>query len=91
MQAAALASYEGVHDVDVKMTRKERELMDLLRQNQGQVLSRDFLLQRVWGYSAGVRTRTLDVHIQRLRRKMRDLGLHAEIQTILRAGYCWQG
>ncbi len=89
MQATASASYEGVHDV--RMTRKERELMDLLRQNQGQVLSRDFLLQRVWGYSAGVRTRTLDVHIQRLRRKMRDLGLAAEIQTILRAGYCWQG
>ncbi len=89
MQATAAASYEGVHDV--RMTRKERELMDLLRQNQGQVLSRDFLLQRVWGYSAGVRTRTLDVHIQRLRRKMRDLGVSAEIQTILRAGYCWQG
>ena len=89
MQAAASATYEGVHDV--RMTRKERELMDLLRQNQGQVLSRDFLLQRVWGYSAGVRTRTLDVHIQRLRKKMRDLGSSAEIQTILRAGYCWQG
>ena len=89
MQATAADSYEVVHDV--RMTRKERELMDLLRQNQGQVLSRDFLLQRVWGYSAGVRTRTLDVHIQRLRRKMRDLGVSAEIQTILRAGYCWQG
>ena len=89
MQATAPASYEGVQDV--RMTRKERELMDLLKQNQGQVLSRDFLLQRVWGYSAGVRTRTLDVHIQRLRRKIRDSGLTGEIQTILRAGYCWQG
>ena len=89
MQATATATQEGT--VDVRMTRKERELLTLLRQNTGQVLSRDFLLQRVWGYSAGVRTRTLDVHIQRLRRKLRDSGFTGEIQTILRAGYCWQG
>lgn len=89
MQATATATQEGT--VDVRMTRKERELMTLLRQNTGQVLSRDYLLQRVWGYSAGVRTRTLDVHIQRLRRKLRDSGFSGEIQTILRAGYCWQG
>ncbi len=91
MQVIDSASYQGEHDHDVRMTRKERELMNLLQENSGQVLSRDFLLQRVWGYSAGVRTRTLDVHIQRLRRKMRDSGLNGEIQTILRAGYCWQG
>lgn len=89
MQATATATQEGA--VGVRMTRKERELMTLLRQNTGQVLSRDYLLQRVWGYSAGVRTRTLDVHIQRLRRKLRDSGFTGEIQTILRAGYCWQG
>ena len=89
MQATATASYESAYDV--RMTRKERELMTLLRQNTGQVLSRDYLLQRVWGYSVGVRTRTLDVHIQRLRRKLRDSGFSGEIQTILRAGYCWQG
>ena len=89
MQATATATHEGA--VDVRMTRKERELMTLLQQNTGQVLSRDYLLQRVWGYSAGVRTRTLDVHIQRLRRKLRDSGFNGEIQTILRAGYCWQG
>ena len=91
MQLTDSASYQSEHDHDVRMTRKERELMNLLQENSGQVLSRDFLLQRVWGYSAGVRTRTLDVHIQRLRRKMRDSGLSGEIQTILRAGYCWQG
>lgn len=90
MQATATASYKGESEI-VRMTRKERELMNLLQQNSGQVLSRDFLLERVWGYSAGVRTRTLDVHIQRLRRKIRDSGLGGEIQTILRAGYCWQG
>lgn len=89
--ATATASYEGAHDSIIRMTRKERELMHLLQQNSGQVLSRDYLLQRVWGYSAGVRTRTLDVHIQRLRRKMKEMGLTGEIQTILRGGYCWQG
>ena len=91
MQATATATNQEGPVIDVRMTRKERELLTLLRQNTGQILSRDYLLQRVWGYSAGVRTRTLDVHIQRLRRKLRESGFTGEIQTILRAGYCWQG
>ena len=74
----------------LSLTKKESELLNLLRQNAGQCLSRDHLLQTIWGYGPGVRTRTLDVHIQRLRRKMRMAGMTGEIQTILRAGYCWQ-
>jgi DNA-binding response OmpR family regulator len=46
-------------------------------------------LQTIWGYTGGVRTRTLDVHVQRLRRKVRLFNLGGEIQTVLRHGYCW--
>ncbi len=71
------------------LTRKESELLILLRQHAGNCLSRDFLLQTIWGYARGVRTRTLDVHVQRLRRKVRLFNLGGEIQTVLRHGYCW--
>ncbi|MCX6605788.1 MAG: winged helix-turn-helix domain-containing protein [Acidobacteria bacterium] len=71
------------------LTRKESELLIVLRQHAGNCLSRDFLLQTIWGYTGGVRTRTLDVHVQRLRRKVRLFNLGGEIQTVLRHGYCW--
>lgn len=71
------------------LTRKEAELLQILREHDGQCLSRDHLLSTIWGYTGGVRTRTLDVHIQRLRRKVKLFNLGGEIQTILRHGYCW--
>lgn len=70
-----------------RLTRKERELLHILMQNAGRCVSRETLLRTVWNYSAGARTRTVDVHIQRLRRK---LGREAAaIKTIVRMGYCW--
>lgn len=71
------------------LTRKESELLHLLRQNAGQCLTREYLLSTIWGYTGGVRTRTLDVHIQRLRRKVKVFNMGGEIQTVLRHGYCW--
>ena len=70
-----------------RLTRKERELLSLLMQNPGRCISRETLLRTVWKYSDGARTRTVDVHVQRLRRK---LGRNASaIKTIVRLGYCW--
>jgi len=70
-----------------RLTRKERELLSLLMQNPGRCISRETLLRTVWKYSEGARTRTVDVHVQRLRRK---LGRNASaIKTIVRLGYCW--
>lgn len=78
------------HMAGYHLTKKETELMNALRDHSGQCLSREFLLRTIWGYGPGVRTRTLDVHIQRLRRKMQELGITGQIQTILGCGYCWQ-
>jgi len=73
----------------LRLTRKEYELLALLVQNAGEIVSREELLMRVWGYSSQIRTRTLDVHIRRLRRK---LGPYAEmyIETIFGIGYRFQ-
>ena len=71
----------------VRLTRKERELLLMLTQNAGRCVSRETLLRTIWQYSEGTRTRTVDVHVQRLRRK---LGVAANsLKTIVRQGYCW--
>jgi DNA-binding response OmpR family regulator len=71
------------------LRRKEYELLAMLVEAAGSVVARETLLARIWGYNPQVRTRTLDVHIRRLRMK---LGRHAEryIETIFGVGYRFQ-
>jgi DNA-binding response OmpR family regulator len=71
------------------LTRKEYELLTLLVANAGEVVPREVLLMRIWGYSSAIRTRTLDVHIRRLRKR---LGAYCEpyIETIFGVGYRFQ-
>jgi len=71
------------------LTRKEYELLALMVQNAGEIIPRQVLLMRVWGYSNEIRTRTLDVHVRRLRKK---LGSYSEqyIETIFGIGYRFQ-
>jgi DNA-binding response OmpR family regulator len=72
----------------IHLTRKERDLLAFLRQNAGKCLSRDVLLRQVWGYREGVKSRTLDVHVQRLRKKLGPQE-GARILTVFRGGYLW--
>src|SRR5215467_5629798 len=71
------------------LTRKEYDLLSLLVQHAGEIIPREALLMQVWGYGAEIRTRTLDVHVRRLRKK---LGAYAEqyIETIFGIGYRFQ-
>jgi two-component system phosphate regulon response regulator PhoB len=71
------------------LTRKEYELLSLLVQHAGEIIPREALLMRVWGYGSDIRTRTLDVHVRRLRKK---LGPYADqyIETIFGIGYRFQ-
>src|SRR5690242_8078695 len=73
----------------IVLTKKEYELLALLVQNAGEIIPREALLWRIWGYSSQIRTRTLDVHIRRLRKKM---GSYSEqyIETIFGVGYRFQ-
>jgi DNA-binding response OmpR family regulator len=73
----------------IVLTRKEYDLLALLVQHAGQIVPREVLLFRVWGYGSEIRTRTLDVHVRRLRKK---LGNYADqyIETIFGIGYRFQ-
>ena len=78
-----------VDDHRIVLTRKEFELLALLSANEGEILPRNVLLDRIWGYSEEIRTRTLDVHIRRLRKKFGNYG-DSYIQTIFGVGYRFQ-
>ena len=69
----------------IKLTRKEFSLLEHLIKNSGRVATRQQLLDNVWGYSYFGDTRTLDVHIRRLRQKLGDCG--DSIETVVGVGY----
>jgi DNA-binding response OmpR family regulator len=71
------------------LTRKEYDLLALLVQHAGEIVPREALLMRIWGYGADIRTRTLDVHIRRLRKKLGTLA-DQYIETIFGIGYRFQ-
>ncbi len=70
------------------LTHKEFMLLQLLMANAGKVLTRETLLDKIWGYETGVDTRTVDVHIRSLRRKLEEDPSHPfYIETIRGVGY----
>ena len=70
--------------VPVALTPREFDLLVLLLRNQGIALYRDVMYERVWGGEEETGSRTLDLHIQRLRKK---LGLADKIKTVYKIGY----
>jgi two-component system response regulator RegX3 len=96
--SGAAATYRGTHlfaDFDavavsvdgqpIRLTRREFELLRFLVENKGRVLSRDRLLERVWGYEHFIETRSVDVHVGRLRSKLGVVG--SQIETVVGLGY----
>jgi DNA-binding response OmpR family regulator len=69
----------------VTLTRREFELLRYLVQNRNRVVSRDRLLEHVWGYNHPIETRSVDVHVGRLRTKLRSAAQH--IETVVGLGY----
>ncbi len=95
---AASKIYTGVHltadfdavaiavdGADVRLTRRELELLQFLVENRNRVISRDRLLERVWGYDRYIETRSVDVHVGRLRAKLGAAG--QQIETVVGLGY----
>ena len=90
LTAGAISIDERAHTVcvsgrDIQLTLKEYQLLVLLMKNQGAVLTRDVLLENIWGYGSESETRTVDVHIRTLRQKLGDSG--AMIETVRGVGY----
>ena len=75
-----------VDGVAVRLTRREFELLRYLVENRNRVVSRDRLLERVWGYDRVVETRSVDVHIGRLRSKLGGAA-GKQIETVVGLGY----
>jgi len=72
----------------VDLTPREFSLLECLAQTAGRAVPRSELLQRVWGYSTAMATRTLDVHVGRLRQKIeQDPGVPKRLLTIPGVGY----
>jgi DNA-binding response OmpR family regulator len=69
----------------VRLTRREFELLRYLVENKNRVISRDRLLERVWGYDRLIETRSVDVHVGRLRGKLGPVG--RQIETVVGLGY----
>jgi DNA-binding response OmpR family regulator len=74
-----------VDQVAVRLTRREFQLLQYLVENRNRVISRDRLLERVWGYERNLETRSIDVHVGRLRAKLGIVG--RQIETVVGLGY----
>ncbi len=80
------ANYKAfIGEEELKLTLKEFELLVLLMSSGTQVLTRDMILNKVWGYDYFGETRTVDVHITNLRKKLGDYG--ERIETVRGVGY----
>jgi DNA-binding response OmpR family regulator len=82
-----LAGYEAhYHGRKLDLTHQEFELLRFLAQHRGRVFTRDQLLQRVWGYDYAGSTRTVDIHVRRIRAKLGPTagGL---VETVRHVGY----
>ena len=75
--------FVGTHQVT--LTAKEFDLLHELMRAHGNVLTRDVLMDRVWGYHGEATSRTLDTHVRRVREKLGDEGRHVE--TVRGVGY----
>ncbi|PYR24838.1 MAG: DNA-binding response regulator [Acidobacteria bacterium] len=87
--AHLLADFDAVSVLvdgsQIRLTRREFDLLRFLVLNKNRVVSRDRLLERVWGYERVVETRSVDVHVGRLRSKLGSAG--RQIETVVGLGY----
>ena len=75
----------SVRDEPLDLTPKEFDLLYLLAASPGRAFSRDYLIEKIWGYDAGGFDRTVDTHVLRLRKKLGALG--DQIETVWGVGY----
>ena len=72
---------------EVPLRKKEFDLLNFLYENRGIIFSREDLLEKVWGYDYGGDTRTVDVHIRRLRNKLNEEKDNSIVETVFGVGY----
>jgi len=81
-----------LHDAPLQLKPKEYELLEFFAAHKGQMLSREFILERVWGWDFIGDSRTVDVHVRWLRQKIEDdPGKPSRIVTVRGGGYRFEG
>ncbi len=75
----------------VELTRKEMDLLKILILHQGEYVEKSYLLEKVWGYLDSEDTRTLDIHISKLRKKLEKINISNAIKTKRGVGYTFVG
>jgi DNA-binding response OmpR family regulator len=85
-----IAGYEArISGRRIELTHQEFELLRFLAQHRGRVFTREALLERAWGYRYAGGTRTVDIHVRRVRAKLGDMG--SAIETVRNVGYKMRG
>lgn len=74
-----------------KLTLKESQLLELLMRNRGQVLTKEQILDRVWGLDTAVELNNVEIYIHYLRKKLTVLDSPVRLETIRGVGYCLKG
>ena len=77
-----------LNNKECKLAKKEYKILKLFLENKGQIISRDQILDRVWGEEYYGYDRTVDTHIKKLRKMIGDAA--EPLQTIYKAGYIWK-
>jgi DNA-binding response OmpR family regulator len=72
----------------IKLTMKETQLLELFLRNKGQVISREQILDRVWGLDCEVEMNNIEIYIYYLRKKLEPLASNVKIETVRGIGYC---
>ena len=80
--------YVTVNDLEIVLAPKEYDLLMYFLDNQGIVLTRDQILDKVWGMDYAGYDRTVDTHIKILRKALGKAGYH--IETVIKTGYVWK-
>ncbi len=76
-----------INEVEVRMSKRELELMELFLKNPQKVLSRDFIKGEIWGEDEEGRSNIVDVYILYLRKRLKPFGLEKSIKTYPQVGY----
>lgn len=87
MKLNRLSHMIQIENEEIQLSPREFQLLDLLIKNKGQVVPRDVLLDRIWGYDADVSTKTIDATVKLIRKKLKNFGKQDLVQSIRGVGY----
>lgn len=76
-----------INGEDLAFTSKQYELLEFLIQNEEQILTREQIFDRIWGFDSETTVGIVEVYIHQLRRKLKDYGYDADIRTVRGIGY----